>query len=75
MHQLKVLILGSNSFSSTLNELKPFLKFNPISAKTSKDFDVILFHENILNNKDDNKIISNSNSIKICASIKKNFLK
>ena len=73
MHQLKVLILGSNSFSSTLNELKPFLKFNPISAKTSKDFDVILFHENILNNKDDNKIISNSNSIKICASIKKTF--
>ena len=71
MHQLKVLILGSTSFTATLNELKPFLKFNPVNVQTSKDFDIILFHEDILKNNDDNKIIINSNCIKICASIKK----
>jgi hypothetical protein len=71
MHQLRVLILGSDSFSFTLNELKPFLKFNSINVKNSVDHDVILFHEDSLNNKDDNKFISNSNSIKICATTKK----
>ena len=72
MHQLKVLILGPASFSSTLNELKPFLKFNSITEKKSSDFDVILFHEEALSIKEDNKIISNSHSLKICASNKKN---
>ena len=71
MHQLKVLILGPASFSSTLNELKPFLKFKPIKEKNSSDFDVILFHEDALSNKDDNKIISNSHCLKVIASIKK----
>ena len=33
MHYLKVLILGSSSFSSTLNELKTFLKFNLVEEK------------------------------------------
>ena len=68
MHQLKVLILGPSSFSTTLNELKPFLKFNSVKEKNSSDFDVILFHEDALNNKEDNKIINRSNSLKICAS-------
>jgi len=31
MHQLNVLIFGPSSFISTLNELKPFLKFNHFS--------------------------------------------
>ena len=73
MHQLKVLILGPTSFSTTLNELKPFLKFNFIKEKNSSDFDVILFHEEALNIKEDNKIISNSNSLKIYASNNKNL--
>ena len=68
MHQLKVLILGPSSFSITLNELKPFLKFNSVKEKNSSDFDVILFHEEALNNKEDKKIINSSNSLKICAS-------
>ena len=71
MHQLKVLILGPVSFSTTLNELKPFLKFNTLKDKQASKFDAILFHEDALNNKEDNKIITNSNIIKICASIKK----
>ena len=72
MHQLNVLILGPNSFSSTLDELKPFLKFNCIKEKNSSDFDVILFHEEALNDKENKKIISNSNSLKVCVSNNKN---
>ena len=71
MHQLKVLILGPTSFYDTLNELKPFLKFNSITEKNSSDFDVILFHEDALNDKEENKIIHNSNSLKVCASSNK----
>ena len=72
MHRLNVLILGPNSFSSTLNELKPFLKFNPVYEKKSLNSDVILFHEEALNDKEDSKLINNSHSLKICASNKKN---
>ena len=72
MHQLKVLILGPLSFTATLNELKSFLKFNSIKEKNSSDFDIILFHEEALNNKTDKEIISNSHSLKIYASNKKN---
>ena len=68
MHQLKVLILGPTSFYDTLNELKPFLKFNSITEKNSSDFDVILFHEDALNDKEESKIIQNSNNLKVCAS-------
>ena len=71
MHKLNVLILGPISFSTTLNELKPFLKFNSIIEKNSLDFDVILFHEEALNNKEAKKLIENSNSLKIFASSNK----
>ena len=71
MHQLNVLILGPVSFSTTLNELRPFLKFNTLRGNQPFKYDAILFHEDALNNKEDNKIIINSNIIKICASIKK----
>ena len=72
MHQLKVLILGPTSFTSTLDELKPFLKFNSVKEKNSIDYDIILFHEEALKDKEDNKIINNSTSLKICASNIKN---
>ena len=72
MHQLNVLILGPKSFSTTLNELKPFLKFNSVTEKKSTDFDVILFHEEALNDKEDYKIITNNHCLKICISNKKN---
>ena len=73
MHQLKVLILGPASFSNTLNELKPFLKFNCVKEKSSLDFDVILFHDEVLNDKKDKKIINNSSCLKVCASKNKNL--
>jgi len=72
MHQLKVLILGPFSFTSTLNELEPFLKFNSVKEKKS-DFDVILFHDESLKNKEDKQIIISSNCLKICSSNKKNL--
>ena len=74
MHQLNVLILGPASFTATLNELKPFLKFNPLNDKTSIDYDVILLHEDALNSKDYNLIVRNSKCIKIFASTKKKSL-
>ena len=72
MHQLKVLILGPASLTATLNELKPFLKFNSIKEKNSSDFDVILFHEEALKNKEDKRIIINCDRLKICSSNNKN---
>ena len=60
--------MGPSSFFSTLNELKSFLKFNPVKEKNSSNFDVILFHVEALKDKEDNKIINNNSSIKICAS-------
>lgn len=68
MHQINVLIIGSNSFSSTLNELRPFLKFNPLIDISATNAEVILFHEDALQNKKYAEIIENSNSLKICAS-------
>ena len=68
MHQFKVLILGPAPFSTTLNELKPFLKFNSIKDRNHSYFDVILFHEEALKDREDNKLISNSDSLKVCAS-------
>ena len=73
MHQLNVLILGSNSFFATLNELKPFLKFNPILGDLKLSHDAILFHENALKEQRNEEFINKSKSIKICASDKKNL--
>ena len=36
MHKLNVLILGPASFISTLDELKPFLKFNALSKNINE---------------------------------------
>jgi len=72
MHSLNVLVLGSSSFFSSLNELKLFLKFNPL-PENSKDIpNIILFHIDVLQNKKQKNFINNSNVIKICAG-KKNI--
>ena len=42
-----------------------------MKEKNSTDFDVILFHEDALNDKENNKIINNSNSLKVLVSSKK----
>ena len=73
MHKLNVLILGSNSFISTLNELKSFLKFNPLINKPNFNHEVILFFEDVLKDKKKADLINKSNSLKICASTGKNL--
>ena len=71
MHEINVLILGS-VFSSTLNELKSFLKFNPLSDIAESNYDVILFHEDLLKDSRYYDIIEKSDTLKVCASKKLN---
>ena len=68
MHKLNVLIFGPSSFVSTLDELKPFLKFNPFAGKLNKEHEVILIHHEALKDKNNKKFIEKSSSIKIYAS-------
>ena len=68
MHQLNVLIFGPSSFISTLDELKPFLKFNPIFDISNKKIDIILFHSEAIKDKNQRNFIDNNNIIKIFAS-------
>ena len=72
MHKLNILIYGSDSFKSTLNELKPHLKFNittniqKLSDITFENFDGLIIKENI----DDKfqKVLANTKNFKIFAS-------
>ena len=73
MHKFTVLILGSSSFISTLNELKMFLKFNPITEGQNDNFDIILFQIECYQNKKQKDFIANHNSIKICLGKKKDL--
>tara|TARA_B000000565_G_C23733329_1_gene358087 strand:- start:16 stop:621 length:606 start_codon:yes stop_codon:yes gene_type:complete len=70
MHKLNVLILGPSLFISTLNELKKFLKFNPLVDNRNNNFDVILFHVDALKDLKKKDYIENSNCIKISVGMK-----
>ena len=72
MHELNVLVYGPVSFQYTLNELKPFLKFNHLHESSKANFDIILFHDEALNDKRIKDIIADSKLLKICASNSKN---
>ena len=74
MHKFTVLILGSPSFISTLNELKIFLKFNPLSDKLTTNPNIILFHVDSLKDKKVKEYIDSNKVIKICVGKKKNLL-
>ena len=71
MHKLNVLILGPSSFISTLNELKMYLKFNPLTGDINNNPNIILFHFDALKEKSHKELLFNSNTIKICAGTKK----
>ena len=73
MHNLKVKIIGPSSFISTLNELKVFLKFNPILNNTNDDPNIILFHIDSLKDKKLKEYINNNSFLKICAGSKKDL--
>ena len=73
MHNLNVKIIGPSSFISTLNELKVFLKFNPILNNTNDDPNIILFHIDSLKDKKLKEYINNNSFLKICAGSKKDL--
>ena len=75
MHLLKTLIIGPPIFISTLIELRPFLKFNLFDNFLSNEnsninFDVLIIHEDSLNDKQIRSFIDKNNSLKILASSK-----
>ncbi len=74
MHNLNVLILGSSSFVLTLNELKGFLKFNPILEKSNNNINIILFHIDALKDKKQKEFIEKKAVIRICAGSKENII-
>ena len=67
MHKLNVLILGSTPFLNTLNELKSYLKFNPLVGVLSVNHDAILFNYDALKDSVQKDLIDNSNALKIYA--------
>ena len=73
MHSLNVLILGPDPFIATLNELKVFLKFNPLIANKDHNYDIILFHKNTLDDEAKKEFITKNSCIKICASENKDI--
>ena len=74
MHKLNVLIFGPTSFISTLDELKPFLKFNPLFNNINNKYEVILIHNEELKDSNKKNFIEKSSAIKIYASKKKDLL-
>ena len=68
------MVLGPLSFYSTLNELKMFLKFNPLQEDTIENPNITLFHIDVLQIKKQKDFIDKSNTIKICAGKKKEML-
>ena len=70
---MNVLILGPLSFTTTLDELKPFLKFNPLND-FNNEHDIILIHKEALKDKSNKNFIESSKSIKIYASNKIDLL-
>ena len=74
MHKLNVRILGPSSFVSTLNELKTYLKFNPLFDDINNDPNTILFHIDTLQDQVQKNYIDSKNSIKICAGKKEDLI-
>ena len=73
MHKLNVKVLGSSSFFSTLNELKTFLKFNPLPDNINDNYEIILFHIDVLQDNKQKDFIYSNSSIKICAGNKRDL--
>ena len=73
MHNLNVRILGPSSFISTLNELKIYLKFNPLFDGKDDNIKIILFHTDVLQDKNLKNYICKKDLIKICVGKKKDL--
>jgi hypothetical protein len=66
MHNLNVLILGPTSFTSSLAELKPFLKFNLNFDLSQQNYNIILFHNKSIKSDKNKVLMENSDVLKIC---------
>ena len=79
MHKINILILGPDSFISTLNELKPFLKFNLITNYKNfnnfaeKEFNGVICYEHEHDKL--KKLINIKNCLKVLACSKKSKIK
>lgn len=75
---MNIIAFGPDSFLSTLNELKPFLKFNLSVDKTLlhekklNTFDILICHINSLKDKKIENILSKVECLKILACTKEN---
>ena len=66
--------MGPSSFISSLNEIKTFLKFNPLSNHSIDNPNIILFHIDALKDKNQKDYIHNNKAIKICAANNKDLV-
>ena len=52
--------------------MKPFLKFNSITENLDENYNIILFHENVLKDRKQKELIEKASITKICVGIKRN---
>ena len=78
MHKLNVIVLGSQSFISTINELSVYLKFN-ISSLSTNDIknikehnELILCDDEFTENKTNLNLLKETECVKILANYKNN---
>tara|TARA_B100001057_G_scaffold500846_1_gene618250 strand:+ start:2786 stop:3391 length:606 start_codon:yes stop_codon:yes gene_type:complete len=74
MHQSNVLIFGPKSFITTLDELKPFLKFNPYFELSNINYNALIFHKDTLVDAKNEEFLNKFNLVKIFASNKKDTI-
>ena len=73
MHKLNIVVFGPHSFILTLNELKPYLKFNlshsdkVLSNLKPNDPNVLICHQEYINDKKNFDMVNDSQCIKILA--------
>ena len=73
MHKLNIVVFGPHSFILTLNELKPYLKFNlshsdkVLSNLKPNDPNVLICHQEYINDKKNLDMLNGSQCIKILA--------
>ena len=71
MHKINVLTIGSKNFNTSLEELKDYLSFklttsnNTLETKSLDKYDVLLIHEDYLNDRASMEFLENCNKIKI----------
>ena len=78
MHKINVLAFGNKNFNTSLEELKDYLNFklttinDSFENKSLAQYEVLLVHEDFLNKNIDNKLLQQTNKIKILVFSSKN---